>query len=277
MTQMAIGEDELEALRTRSKQVRRRIVEGLWAAGGGHYGGALSVADILVTIYARASACRALAAKRDMILLSKGHGAIAFYALLEMAGELPQGCVDRYATFGAGVEGHPDVTVTPQVGFSTGSLGQGLSVAAGIALALGETAGRVWVVLGDGECQEGQIWEAAQFAARYRLSGITVVIDHNSAQEFGYGYRPDLEQLPLPGMAGIWQAFGWNVQEIDGHDHADLSRALIASTVSDRPTAVIAHTCKGMGVPRFASEPERYHCTTLNEAEHRLALRSIEQ
>lgn len=277
MIQMPIGEDELQALRVRSKQLRRRIVEGLWAAGGGHYGGALSVADIVVAIYARASAFRALTAERDMILLSKGHGAIALYALLEMAGELPQGCVDRYAAFGAGVEGHPDVTVTPQVGFSTGSLGQGLSVAAGIALALGEKGGRVWVVLGDGECQEGQIWEAAQFAARYRLSGITVVVDHNGAQEFGYGFRPDLEQLPVPGMAGIWQAFGWNVQDINGHDYVELNRALIASTVSDRPTAVIARTRKGMGVPLFASEPERYHCATLNEAEHRLALRSIEQ
>lgn len=277
MNQMPICLQELEALRTRSKKLRRRIVEGLWAAGGGHYGGALSVVDILVSIYARASAFQALATERDMILLSKGHGAIALYALLEMAGELPQGCVDRYTAFGAKVEGHPDVTVTPEVGFSTGSLGQGLSVAAGVALALGESGGRVWVVLGDGECQEGQIWEAAHFAARYRLSGITVVVDHNSAQEFGYGYRPDLEQLPIPGMASIWQAFGWNVQEIDGHDHVELSRALIASTISHRPTAVIAHTRKGMGVPLFESERERYHCASLSEVEYRLALRSIEQ
>lgn len=276
MIQMPIEEDGLEVLSIRSKQLRRRIVEGLWAAGGGHYGGALSVADILVAVYARASAFHARAADRDTILLSKGHGAIALYALLEMAGELPDGSVERYAAFGAGVEGHPDVTVTPQVGFSTGSLGQGLSIAAGIALALGEAGGRVWVVLGDGECQEGQVWEAAQFIARYRLSGITVVIDHNCAQEFGYGYRPDLEQLPVPGMAGIWQAFGWNVEQINGHDYVELNRALFASTVSDRPTAVIAHTRKGMGVPLFALEPERYHCATLNEAEHRLALQCIE-
>jgi transketolase len=243
-------------------------VEALHAAGGGHYGGALSVVDILHALYRNRPIDRRLM-PGDKLILSKGHAAIALYAVLQALGYL-ESDLTLYGSFGSGLEGHPDMLATPEIHFSTGSLGQGLGVGLGMALALREINRHVWVVLGDGECQEGQVWEAAMLAARYRVGNLHAVVDCNRAQECGWRHDPSLEQTPLPDGLAKWLAFGWQTREIDGHDHLALDNWIAdAVEITDRPSIALAQTRKGRGVSLFEAEPEKYHCKQLSEEEIR--------
>ena len=268
--------------------LRREIVESLYQSGGGHYGGSLSVIDLLLTLYRRQLRVAPAVPRhpgRDRLILSKGHAAIALYAVLRRLGYFmdPLG---SYGSFDSPLEGHPDMTRLPGVDFSTGSLGQGLSIGIGAALAVRSTEQRVWVVLGDGECQEGQIWEAAMLAAQVRLGNLHVVIDHNRFQEWGWN-RPetagtaeaDARPLPIDRMADKWQAFGWRVLEVDGHDFDALERAFRDAAgrgVHDLgPSVVIAHTLKGKGVPMIEADPVRFHCGAVTAAEHEEIVRSL--
>jgi transketolase len=259
-----------------AKALRREIAEALYAAGGGHYGGSFSVLDILLALYSRELHLRSIGNPRSRILLSKGHAAIGLYAVLRYFG-LCNEPLEKYACLGSGLEGHPDMIANVAVEFSTGSLGQGLSVGLGIAIGLRSSSAHVWVVMGDGECQEGQVWEAAMLASRYRVGNLSAVIDCNRYQEYGWKRSPEIDSEPVPKLAAKWGAFGWQVVECDGHDYADLELAFQrASCVSDMPTLIIAHTIKGYGSDIVKADPERFHCTSVSENEHLEILRSLE-
>jgi transketolase len=256
-------------------ELRRDIIDALYEANGGHYGGSLSVVDILLTLYRTQLRAHGPLRDpdRDRIILSKGHAAIALYAVLRKVG-LTDAPLSRYASLGSPFEGHPDMTALPAVDFSTGSLGQGLAVGLGMAIALRGRGSRVWVVLGDGECQEGQVWETALLAARVEAENLVAVIDVNGFQEWGWNASavPD----PIPEIRRKWAAFGWGVLEVDGHDHdALVSAYAVASAAIGQPTVILAQTIKGKGVPLAERDPVRFHCTTVTDVEHAEMVRSL--
>lgn len=276
---MALSElQSVVTLEEEARELRKTILEALFACGGGHYGGSLSVVDLILTLYRNHLRVSPLAPhdpSRDRFILSKGHAAMALYAVLGRLGFFEQPLAS-YGKVGSPLEGHPDMTVLPGIDFSTGSLGQGLSVGLGMALALGRGP-RVWVVLGDGECQEGQVWEAAMLAARLGAANLTAVVDANGFQEWGW---PAAQQggvpEPVPELARKWAAFGWRVLEADGHDHEALSATFrLAEASEERPCVVIARTVKGKGLPAIEADPVRFHCTAIGEDEHSLLLRSL--
>src|SRR5690606_20892909 len=242
-----------------ANRIRQLSVEAVYEAKAGHLGGPLSVAEILAVIYfgvAKVDPQRPSASTRDRVVLSKGHSAVALYAALALRGYFP---VDELLTFdsvGSRLQGHPDMTALPGLDMSTGSLGQGLSVGAGMALSCRFTGEdhRVFVVVGDGECQEGQGWEAAHFAAEHGLSNLCAVVDANGRSQWGRQQPP---HEPVPHLAERWQALGCDVVTGDGHDvnfRVDALRN--AGSSGDRPTCVIARTVKGKGVERFEGDFE---------------------
>ena len=236
----------------KATDIRRDILTMITEAGSGHPGGSLSCTDILTALYFGGvmdyDAADPQKVGRDRFILAKGHAAPALYATLAHAGYFP---IDELATLrklGTRLQGHPDSNLVPGVEVSTGSLGQGLSVAAGLAagLRLSGEAGHVFTVLGDGECQEGQVWEAAMFAAHQKLGRLVAIIDNNELQIDGC-----IHDVCDPGDLGAkFAAFGWDVREVDGHDIGALIEALSAAKATDgtAPIAVIAHTVKGKGV-----------------------------
>jgi transketolase len=251
--------------------IRRWVVEMIHRAGGGHFGGSLSIVDILAVLFGGVMRRPSQTGGGDRFVLSKGHAAPAYYAALASFGFLPRAKLDEFAQFGAALQGHPDRIAEPRMDFSTGSLGQGLSVALGMALVLRPTA-RAWVLLGDGECQEGQIWEAAMLGARMRVDNLTAIVDANGYQE--WGFRQEGRVLaPVPDLAGKWRAFGWSVADCDGHDHRDLERALRSvSGNNGQPGVVIAHTVKGRGAALIEAQPDRFHCGALTDSEYNMVL-----
>ncbi|MBA2468173.1 MAG: transketolase [Chloroflexia bacterium] len=262
---------DIAELRRLSARTRQLILETVHHAGAGHVGGPLSVADILVNLYfnrLRIDPENPGDPARDRCILSKGHSSIALYTVLALRGYLP---VEELATFDAidsRLQGHPDLRALPGLDMSTGSLGQGLSP--GIGMALGARLAKLdfhtWVILGDGEIQEGQIWEAAFVASRYRLHNLTAIVDYNRLPQFGWpdasGFTRD-EPIDDPG--GKFAAFGWNVIEIDGHDHDALGGAFDAAVAHrDGPTVIVAHTIKGKGIS-FMEHEYNWHATPPDE------------
>lgn len=259
-----------------ARAVRGDIVETLFRTGGGHYGGSLSVVEILLALYRtqlRVSPTHPFHAQRDRLILSKGHAAVALYAVLRRVGffDTP---LDGYARFDSPLEGHPDMTSVTGVDFSTGSLGQGLSVGLGMALGLSPSQRNVWVVLGDGECQEGQVWEAAMLAASCRVKNLFAIVDSNRYQEWGRrGSDEEDCPAPVPDLAAKWRAFGWHAIECDGHDVAALVRAMEAARAhTGGPTAILADTRKGKGIPMAEADPTRFHCTDVDFEEHQVMI-----
>ena len=248
----------LRELRRLANRNRRLVVDAVHHAGAGHLGGPLSATDMLVALYfevLRIDPTRPDWPDRDRFILSKGHSAIGLYAILALRGYFP---VEELRTFDAldsRLQGHPDMSRLSALDMSTGSLGQGLSPGLGMALGarlLGRDF-RTWVMIGDGEAQEGQIWEAALVAARYGLDGLTAILDLNGLQQYGWApngaYGDRVRQPALPEAARKWEAFGWHVVECDGHDIADFLRACHeAESIRGRPQVIVAHTVKGKGV-----------------------------
>ncbi|NTU70585.1 MAG: transketolase [Coriobacteriia bacterium] len=241
----------------KASRMRGDIVEMIGAAGSGHPGGSLSAADIVATLYfggvLRHDPTRPEWPERDRFILSKGHAGPVLYAALAEAGYFGRDHLSTLRKLGSMLQGHPDSRKTPGVEVSTGSLGQGLSIASGLAAGLrgGEhpqnvTDDRtVFCLLGDGEIQEGQVWEAAMFAAHERLGNLVAIIDHNGLQIDG----ACSEVMCLGTVANKFAAFDWAVTEVDGHDVEQLHAALEAGRAhSDGPFAIIAHTVKGKGV-----------------------------
>ncbi len=233
-----------------ASRVRRHIIRAIHQAGSGHPGGSLSCADILVALYFSAMRIRPDEPDwedRDRLVLSKGHACPALYAVLAERGFFPVEELDSLRKLGSMLQGHPDMKRTPGVEASTGSLGQGLSQAVGMALALklDRRPARVYVLLGDGELQEGQVWEAAMAAAHYRLDNLTAIVDFNGLQIDG---RIEHVMSPLP-LVDKWQAFNWAVHQCDGHNMDALIGALSwVGKVTGAPSVIIARTVKGRGV-----------------------------
>ncbi len=246
------NQHELEEL---SSHFRVQIIEMLTEAKSGHPGGSLSAIDLVTALWFSemrgVKSAKELAADRDRFVLSKGHAVPALYAVLAKKGFIEESELMTLRKTGSRLQGHPDRVRMPIVEASTGSLGQGLSVAQGLALGLkldGKKS-RVFCLLGDGEIQEGQIWEAAMSAPKFGLSNLCAILDANGGQIDG----PVSQVMPLEPLADKWRAFGWNVIEIDGHDMAQILKAYeTARTEQDqgsmKPTFILARTVKGKGV-----------------------------
>ena len=241
---------QLTELAGRAKSIRRNIVRMVTEAKSGHPGGSLSATDIMSVLYfaeMNVAPEKARDADRDRFVLSKGHAAPVLYATLAEKGFLPAEELLTLRKIDSRLQGHPEMKNIPGVDMSTGSLGQGLSAANGMALAgkLDARDYRVFALLGDGELEEGQIWEAAMFAAHYKLDNLTAFVDFNGLQIDG-PVAEVMSPLPIPEK---WQAFGWNVLVIDGHDYNAIYDAIqTAKTVKDKPTMIVAKTIKGKGV-----------------------------
>jgi len=236
-------------------QTRRLIVETVHHAGAGHIGGPMSVTDILVSLYfeeMNVDPRRPDDPERDRFVLSKGHSAVALYAVLALRGYFPVEELRTFDEVGSRLQGHPDMTLLPGLDMSTGSLGQGISAAVGMALGsrLSGRSFRVYCVLGDGESQEGQVWEAADIASKYRLDNLVVVLDYNKLQQYGWkGEEPKGRAVPVHSPGSRWEAFGWHVVETEGHSVRQLLAAYDeARATPGKPTIIIAHTVKGKGV-----------------------------
>ena len=240
-------------------KIRMGVIEGTYHAHSGHPGGSLSIADILAYLYWKEMKIRPEEPKwpdRDRFVLSKGHCAPALYAALANRGYFDAGELRLLRHTGAMLQGHPDMKGTPGVDMSTGSLGQGISAAAGMALSakINRKDYRVYTILGDGEIEEGQVWEAAMFAAAKKLDNLVAIIDNNNLQIDG----PITEvNSPYP-IPEKFTAFGWNVIEIDGHDFDQIEAALTtARAVSEKPTAIVMKTTKGKGCLLYTSPSPR--------------------
>ena len=275
--QAAADAEEALELRRRATRIRLRDLRMVYEAGLGHPGGEFSAIDVLTVIYfgiLRHDPQRPDDPERDRFVLSKGHAAAALYTTLAEAGYFDP---TELATFMAPLSrlnGHPDRNKVPGVETNTGPLGHGFPVAVGIALAarLDRSDRRTYVLAGDGELQEGSMWEAAMAASHYGLDGLTVIVDRNGLQQ------GDLTEstMRLEPLADKWRAFGWGVREVDGHDHAALLAALRATPFEPgRPSCLIAHTHKGHGVS-FMSDQVAWHHHVPTDDEFRRAVAELE-
>jgi transketolase len=240
---------DLDSTRARARRIREHALRMVHRANASHIGSGLSMADILAVLYGgvvRADPSDPRAPDRDRVILSKGHGAAAFYATLAEAGYFDVSLLETFCRNGSPLAGHVSHRV-PGVDFSTGSLGHGLSLGCGVALGFKRDGkpGRAFVILSDGECDEGSTWEAALFGPHHALDNLVAIVDYNKIQSFGAVQ----EVLDLEPFADKWSAFRWNVQVVDGHDHAALAHAFaVVPTTPGRPSVIIAHTVKGKGV-----------------------------
>lgn len=247
------------------------------AAASGHPGGSLSAADIVTALYfykMRFEAKNPAWAERDRFVMSKGHAAPILYAALAESGYFPVSYLKTLRQLGSSLQGHVDMLSLPGIEMSTGSLGQGLSAANGMALAnrLDKRTSRVFCLMGDGECQEGQIWEAAMTSAHYKLDNLTAFVDHNKYQIDG----PVAKIKNLVPFHDKWKAFGWNVIACDGHNMAALVEAMEqAEQTKGKPTVIIADTIKGKGVSFMEANPLDYHGKAPNADEEKLAIEEL--
>jgi transketolase len=275
---MAVTNDKIKALKEQARRMRIDILKMLHGSGSGHTGGSLSAADIMTALYfykMKYDPKNPDWKGRDYFILSKGHAAPVLYTTLAHAGFLETSELCTLRKLGSRLQGHPDSKYLPGVEISTGSLGQGLSVACGIALSqkLDKVPNRVYAVLGDGELQEGQIWEAAMTAAHYKLDNLCVLVDNNGLQIDGLVAKV----MGVEPIADKWRAFGWDVQDIDGHDMAQIVAALDkAETVKGRPSAIVCRTVKGKGSKCFEGKVE-FHGTTPSKEELEAALKELDE
>jgi transketolase len=261
-----------------AKNLRTEILTMLTCAGSGHTGGSLSAADIVTVLYfhtMRHDHGNPKWRERDRFVLSKGHAAPVLYAALALSGYFDKEILGTLRKIGSPLQGHPCSCKLPGVEISTGSLGQGLSIANGMALGIkmDSLPARIFCLLGDGEIQEGQVWEAAMTAAHYRLDNLCAIIDNNGLQIDGHCR----DVMNIEPIADKWRAFGWHVIDIDGHDIAAIADAFHdAQTVKGKPTMIVARTVKGKGVSFFEGKVE-YHGVAPSPDELRLAMMELKQ
>lgn len=256
-------------------RLRRRVVQMCGRGGSSHVGSCLSMADIVAVLYGevlRLDPHDPAWPARDRFILSKGHAGACIYAALAERGFFPVEDLDRHYRNGSNLSGHVSHKGVPGVEFSTGSLGHGLGIGAGMALQLRRRAGdqRVYVLLGDGECDEGSNWEAILFAAHHRLSNLCVVVDYNQLQSIA----SVAETIGLEPFGGKWRAFGWHVVQIDGHNHEQLKKAFAEAAANTRPTCIIADTVKGKGIS-FMEDQILWHYRAPQGAEYDAAMREL--
>jgi len=264
---------ELEGI---ARKLRQHIITMIYTAGSGHPGGSLSAADIVTALYfdiMKHDPANPHWPDRDRFILSKGHAAPVLYAALAECGYFPIDWLTTLRKTGACLQGHTDSTLTPGVDASAGSLGQGLSIGIGMALAarLDNKDYHNYVLLGDGECDEGQVWEAAMFAPNYKLDNLTAIVDFNTLQLDGF----TRDIMNLEPFIAKWAAFKWEVIEINGHDMQQIIDAIRkAQTVKGKPTVIVAHTIKGKGVS-FMENNVDWHGKAPNKSETEMALREL--
>ncbi|MGN7612251.1 transketolase [Magnetococcales bacterium HHB-1] len=253
----------------RSRHLRRLVVRALEKGGRGHLGPALSLIEILRILFEhhlKFDPKQPCWIERDRLILSKGHGCLALYALLADHGYFPIEELDSFCKAESRLGGHPEKDTLPGIEASTGALGHGLSIGVGLALAarLQKRLHHIYVITGDGEINEGAIWEAALTANKHRLSNLTVIIDYNKLQSYGR----TKEVLDLEPLLKKWQAFGFHSQEVDGHNLTQLNEALhTLHQHQEKPKALICHTIKGKGIPEAENNPAWHHRSRLSNQE----------
>jgi transketolase len=276
LSSVVVSKTAGQGLERIAKALRRHIITMIAEAGSGHPGGCLSAVEIVTSLYfsvLRHRPAEPQWVERDRFILSKGHAAPLLYAALAECGYFPVEELTTLRKLGSRLQGHTDRTSTPGVEMSSGSLGQGLSFGIGVALAarLDSQGYRVYVLLGGGECDEGQVWEAAMAAAHFKLDNLVAIVDHNKQQIDGW----NAEIMNLDPLPEKWRAFGWEVVDIDGHDFCQILDAFEkAERVKGRPTMVIAHTIKGKGVS-FMENNLGFHGTAPTPEQAKAALEEL--
>ena len=273
-----IAADTIRAIEDKALALRELIVRDLIGEGKvGHLGGSCSLAEIVATLYfhkMKHDPANPKNPDRDRFLLSKGHAALVQYAALALAGYFPVSELKKVKSLGAMLQGHPDMTKTPGIEANTGSLGQGLSVANGMALGLrlDGSSRRVYVIVGDGEQAEGQIWEAAMAAANFKIDNLTAIVDCNRLQATG----AIVDRFNLNPIREKWEAFGWNAIEVDGHDVGALLGAFAAAEEKKgQPTVILAQTVKGKCIS-FAENNPAFHNAMMTAEQCNTALCDLE-
>ena len=262
--------------RRKADEVRRLAFQLMAGVGGGHYGGNLSEIEIITVLYDSVLNVKPDYPdwpERDYFVMSKGHGGFGLYAVLSYFGFVPYRMLAENDQYGVMIPKHASTHV-PGVEVSTGSLGQGLSISNGIALAMRADSSKahVYVMMGDGECNEGQIWEAAMTAGKYKLDNLIAVIDNNRLEFDG----PTEEVMPLEPFRTKWEAFGWNVLETDGHDTDALEGAFRqAKSLTGKPTVIIANTIKGKGISYMEGQTD-WHAGTVTKEQYEQGMRELE-
>ena len=271
-----MNEEKRISLKTSANQVRRGIVEAVYSAQSGHPGGSLSIADIMTYLYSEELNIDVNNPKwedRDRLVLSKGHVCPSLYAALALRGFIPTEELKTFRAVGSRLQGHPDINKCPGVDFTTGSLGQGVSGAVGIALAgkISKKDYRVYAILGDGELQEGQVWESAMFAAHNKLDNICYIVDNNGLQIDG---SVDTVCSPYP-INDKFASFGFETIVIDGHDFDAIEAAFAkAKTIKGKPCVIIAKTLKGKGVS-FMENQVSWHGSAPNKEQYEIAVADL--
>lgn len=266
-------------LQSIAKRIRREIIEMIGAAKSGHPGGSLSAVEILVELYfnhMRIDPKNPQWKERDRFILSKGHAAPVLYTVMAEAGyeETPRDQLNTLRKLGSVYQGHPDMRFIHALEASTGSLGEGLSLALGMGIAarLDGNPSRTYVLLGDGEIQEGQVWESAMAGPFHKLDNVVAIVDYNGIQLDGF-VKDIMDVAPL---ADKWRSFGWHTIELDGHDFSAIEQALDeAEATKGKPTCLVAHTIKGKGVSFMENNP-KFHGTAPNPDEVKLALQELQ-
>lgn len=269
--------EKVTQLQLHAANVRKMALEAVYSAGAGHPGGSLSAADILTYLYMvemNVNPADARSSDRDRFVLSKGHCSPALYGILAERGFIPKEDIKTFRHIDSYLQGHPDMKVISGVDMSTGSLGQGISAACGMAKCakLDNKDYRVYAVLGDGECEEGQVWEAAMFAAHYHLDNLTVFLDFNGLQIDG-----DIKEVmnPTP-FDKKFEAFGWNVIKINAHDYNQIEAAVNeAKATKDKPTLILAESTKGKGVSYMENKAE-WHGAAPNQEQYEQAIAELD-
>ncbi|MDD5013603.1 MAG: transketolase [Atribacterota bacterium] len=270
-------EKRIKNLKNIAKEVRIEIIKMIYQAQSGHPGGSLSAADILTVLYfdiLNIDVNHPQWEKRDRFILSKGHSCPVWYVCLAKKGFFPMQELSKLRVIGGILQGHPDMKKVPGLDMTTGALGEGLS--AGLGMALGAKVQKLdfktYVLLGDGEINEGQIWEAAMSANKFHLNNLIAIIDYNNLQLDGYCH----EVMPIEPLKDKWISFGWNVKEIDGHNVNDILTVLEKlKNHQDLPTVIIAHTIKGKGVSYMENMAE-WHGKAPDEEQCKLAIQELE-
>ncbi len=271
-----IKESLITELKEKARSLRIEVLKMLTDAGSGHTGGSLSAADIITALYFYKMKHKPQDPKwreRDRFILSKGHAAPILYAALAISGYFDRSLLKTLRKLGSPLQGHPCSKMLPGVEISTGSLGQGLSISNGIALGLklDGLSSRVYCLLGDGEIQEGQVWEAAMTSSHYKLDNLCAIIDNNGLQIDGHC----CDVMHIEPIVNKWKSFGWHVLDIDGHDMKAIVKALNrAETVKGKPTMIVARTVKGKGVSLFEGKVQ-YHGVAPTQEELEIALKEL--
>lgn len=273
---MPLTDNLIKELELTARKLRAGIVKMIGPDNPGHLGGSCSIADILTILYFHRMRHKPSDPKwpeRDRLILSKGHAALGLYSVLSECGYFPPEELGTIKHLGSRLQGHPDMLKVPGVEANTGSLGQGLSIACGIALAgkLDKMDYRVYCIMGDGEIAEGQIWEASMAASYYKLDNLTAILDKNTIMATG----PVAERYDTNPHRDKWLANNWFVLEADGHTFDDIDKALeMAATNKGKPTIIIAHTVKGKGIP-FAEGKAAFHNGIMSQEQYREALEAL--